>query len=95
MVWQVGGWRVRLESGRLCGVAGALRGVCEYDRGIRECHPWINEPLPGGSRSRASGPSLLQPSSPAVLGLRLLLGLVALRLALLQLDPVGRALLRE
>ena len=30
------------------GLSGALRGECEYDRGIRECHPWINEPRAWG-----------------------------------------------
>ena len=54
--------------------------------GRQEIESTPGRPLPGGTATRLRiGPL------PTVLGLRLLLALVALRLALLQLDPVGGA----
>ena len=43
-------------------MSGALRGECEYDRGIRECHPWINEPRTRGQTLASIGP--LPPHQP-------------------------------
>ena len=65
---------------------GHAVGLSVGDRQEIESTPGGGRPLPGGTATRLRiGPL------PTVLGLRLLLALVALRLALLQLDPVGGA----